>query len=64
MKVDVVKEDEVVKIETLVAYVESETTAGVYYKVIRTNEGFTCTCPTSKYRNRYCKHIEAVQFRE
>jgi len=56
--------DKVIKIEKLVAYVESETTDGIFYKVTKENEVWACTCPDHRHRQRYCKHIEAVQFRE
>ncbi len=58
MKVDVVK------IEKLVAYVESETTEGMYYKVTIGNGIWTCTCPDHIHRQRYCKHMKVVQFDE
>lgn len=60
MEVDIVI-DEKVTIEKLVAYVESETTEGIFYKVTNENGIFTCTCPDHRHRQRYCKHMEAVQ---
>lgn len=63
MKIDIVL-DESVRIERLVAYVESETTEGIFYKVTKENQDWTCTCPDHRHRQRYCKHIEAIQLRE
>ena len=62
MKADVVV-DEIIRIEKLVAYVESETTEGIYYKVTKENEVWTCTCPDHRHRQRYCKHIEAAKIK-
>ena len=62
MKVDVIKDKEIIKRE-LIAYVESKTAIGIYYKVVITNNNMSCTCPQYRHRKKYCKHIEAVQFR-
>lgn len=41
--------------------VPSQTHAELFYDVIQTVGGWTCTCPDYKYRKRECKHIKSVK---
>lgn len=41
--------------------VRSQTTSRVY-NVVRTDNGWVCTCPDHRFRQVCCKHIHAVEF--
>jgi uncharacterized Zn finger protein len=56
MKVDIVKNK---TIEIVIAYVESESKNGMFYKVTYDGE-WNCTCPAGIHRGE-CKHILAVR---
>ena len=52
------------EIDTLLAYVESESKEGMYYKVTKINGNWACTCPQNQKRKLICKHIKAVEAEE
>lgn len=56
MNIKIVKQ-----IMELEAYVESETTDGVYYLVTCINDEWECTCQSFKNRKQICKHIREVK---